>query len=322
MKISIVTSDATLVEADVLTLKFAGRRYGLDREVAKRLRQVGIPDEAISPEPGEASLVPSEGCVAARNVLFVGTPPLDALGYADIRVFARETAEHVFRHLPDARTIAGTLHGANNGFDEMECFQAMLAGLMDARNVPDHAEFLIVERDLRRANRLRPLLQVLQPEGDFVARQAEMVAKLQNSGRGSQQKPHVFVAMPFADQFDDVYHYGIQNAVNSSGCLCERADHSSFTGAVMNWVQERIRTARLVIADMTGANANVYLEVGYAWGCNVPTVLVVQDTSDLKFDVSGHRCIVYKRIQQLEAMLTKELASVLSQSGDDKSSPK
>jgi len=55
--------------------------------------------------------------------------------------------------------------------------------------------------------------------------------------------------------------------------LAERADLASFTGDVMDWVRERITTAQLVVADLTGANPNVYLEVGYAWGKGIPTVL-------------------------------------------------
>lgn len=75
----------------------------------------------------------------------------------------------------------------------------------------------------------------------------------------------------------------------------------------MEWVRDRIRTARLVIADLTEANPNVYLEVGYAWGCGIPTVLLVRDTKDLRFDVRTQRCLPYKRIKDLEESLTKEL---------------
>ena len=72
--------------------------------------------------------------------------------------------------------------------------------------------------------------------------------------------------MPFKNDMDDTYHYGIQGAVRAAGFLCERADLSTFVGDVMHWVQNRIRTSSLVIADLTEANPNVYLEVGYAWG--------------------------------------------------------
>ena len=75
----------------------------------------------------------------------------------------------------------------------------------------------------------------------------------------------------------------------------------------MAWVRDRIASSKLLVADLTGANPNVYLEVGYAWGCKIPTVLLVKDSAELKFDVAGHRCLVYKSIAQLEESLKREL---------------
>ena len=75
----------------------------------------------------------------------------------------------------------------------------------------------------------------------------------------------------------------------------------------MQWVQHRIQTSSLVIADLTEGNPNVYLEVGYVWGCGIPVVLIVQDTDHLKFDVQGQWCLVYKSIRELEQVLSEEL---------------
>jgi nucleoside 2-deoxyribosyltransferase len=79
----------------------------------------------------------------------------------------------------------------------------------------------------------------------------------------------------------------------------------------MEWVRQRIESAALVVADLTTANPNVYLEVGYAWGRGLPTVLLCKDTADLKFDVRGQRCLIYKSIRQLEVSLTRELTTLL-----------
>jgi len=113
--------------------------------------------------------------------------------------------------------------------------------------------------------------------------------------------------MPFKDEMEDTWDYGIQPTVKSAGYICERADLSSFTGDVMEWVRRRIKTAEIVIADLTESNPNVYLEVGYAWGVGVPTILLMNSTSELKFDVRGQRCLIYTRIKDLEKSLKKEL---------------
>ena len=121
--------------------------------------------------------------------------------------------------------------------------------------------------------------------------------------------------MPFKEEMDDVYHYGIQSAVRDAGFLCERADLSVFAGDILRWVQDRIKSSALLVADLSDANPNVYLEVGYAWGCEVPTVLLVRDSEHLKFDVRGQRCLVYKKIKDLEESLRNELKSLKADGG-------
>jgi hypothetical protein len=132
---------------------------------------------------------------------------------------------------------------------------------------------------------------------------------LRSVGYESAYKPHIFVAMPFTDELSDLFHYGIQAAVGSIGHLCERIDQLPSTGDILVRIKERIRTASLVVAELTGANPNVYLEVGYAWGCDIPTVLLVRkdEIDSLKFDVAGQRCIGYTNIRDLEEKLSYEL---------------
>ena len=119
--------------------------------------------------------------------------------------------------------------------------------------------------------------------------------------------------MPFAAEYADRFHYGISGAVHAAGFLCERADLAPFTGDVIAWVKERIDNAALVVADLTTANPNVYLEVGYAWGRGVNTVLIVSHGDELKFDVRSQRCLIFRSIRHLEELLTTELTSLRGQ---------
>jgi hypothetical protein len=128
-----------------------------------------------------------------------------------------------------------------------------------------------------------------------------------SAGANSNEKPHAFVAMPFAPELEDTYHYGIQAPVRAAGLLCERVDQAAFDGPIIQRIKERIETAKVVIADLSMANPNVYLEVGYAWGRGRPTVLLVRDVKELRFDVASYRCIVYRSIRELESLLTREL---------------
>jgi hypothetical protein len=165
-----------------------------------------------------------------------------------------------------------------------------------------------------RAKRLKVLLRELLPEGvlsdenkDGISERSIRTVQLSQAGINSEDKPLIFVAMPFDKNMDDTFHYGIRNAVNNAGFLCERIDEVVFTGDILDLIKRRIGKASLVIADLTTANPNVYLEVGYAWGLGIPTVLIVQAAEELKFDVRGQKCIIYSGIRELEEKLSKEL---------------
>ena len=118
--------------------------------------------------------------------------------------------------------------------------------------------------------------------------------------------------MPFSKDLEDVFIFGIQGPINKAGYLCERVDMLSFTGDILERIKSRIETAALVVADLTGANPNVYLEVGYAWGKNRPTLLLSRKTDDLKFDVRGQRCLVYDSIVDLSKKLQQDLAVLVT----------
>jgi hypothetical protein len=122
-----------------------------------------------------------------------------------------------------------------------------------------------------------------------------------------EEKPFVFVAMPFKKEFDDIFYFGIQGAVHDNGFLCERIDQDSFTGDILSRILDKIEQAKFVVAELSGANPNVYLEVGYAWGKGKATILLTKDTKDLQFDIRGHKCLSYERIIDLKEILSKEL---------------
>jgi hypothetical protein len=224
-----------------------------------------------------------------------------------------------------------TLHGVGFGLDEAEAFRAEIAGVLDAvamRQRPlELIRISIVERDAQAAKRLAALLQSILPtgvvseDGRGVESEAPSLGTARLTlgavGHDSHQKPHVFVAMPFAEEYLDRFQYGIQGPANAAGYLCERADLASFTGDVIAWVKDRIGSAALVIADLTAANPNVYLEVGYAWGQGVRTVLIVAQGDEVKFDVRSQRYLAFRSIRHLEELLEKELSALTAESDAD-----
>jgi len=315
-RIRVVEGSIEELPVDVIALKFAQAYFGADLLVSSLLSEAGEDPAHLRPRPGGYRLLPGRGVVAAQKVLFVGVSQLRDFGYREIREFARKVLTSVAGEAPETRSIATTLHGAGYGLDEIEAFDSEIAGFLDAMRSGDAPktlqEIIIVERNSGRCKRLLEVLKELLPRAEGPSAGVVDIAeirqeRLRAAGYASDAKAHVFVAMPFKEEMDDIYHYGIQAAVRDSGFLCERADLASFTGDVLQWVRERIKTCALLVADLSDSNPNVYLEVGYAWGCGVPTVLLVRDPESLKFDVRGQRCLVYKYIKDLEDSLRKEL---------------
>ncbi|MGN8244933.1 hypothetical protein ACTHAM_002044 [Cellulomonas soli] len=102
----------------------------------------------------------------------------------------------------------------------------------------------------------------------------------------------VAVMMPFSPQFDVVYET-IEMAVNDAGLVCARADNIWEHDHVMGDVLSLLWRSRIVIADLTGKNANVFYEAGLAHALPRPTVLVTQNADDVPFDLQSIRYLKY-----------------------------
>lgn len=108
-----------------------------------------------------------------------------------------------------------------------------------------------------------------------------------------KKRPFAFVLMPFSPAFDDVYKLAIQAAALEADITAERVDEQKFSGTILERVYRQIETADFIIADMTGQNANVFYEVGYAHAHRKLCTLLTQDVADIPFDLKQHRHVVY-----------------------------
>jgi hypothetical protein len=133
------------------------------------------------------------------------------------------------------------------------------------------------------------------------------IRKGEEAGKG-KKRPHIFVAMPFAVEMEDVYYYGIQRAIDANEFESLRIDKTAFTGDILEQIKRGIHTSVAAVAELTDSNPNVHLELGYAWGKGIPTVLLLRDGGELCFDVRGQKCLTYRTIKDLELALTEELA--------------
>ena len=195
-----------------------------------------------------------------------------------------------------------------------EALQAMIFGFQQglASGVAPQLEHIVfVERSQRRFEVLQHALRDIKLVGHPAPAQGDTAQGdtaqggtarreiLEPSVVEPRRKKCVFVAMPFMEEFEDVYQFGIYAAVRRCGFVCEKVDESVFAGSIVERIKEGIRNAEFVIADLTQEKPNVYLEVGYAWGLGRPVILLARDGHRLHFDLAHHKCIFYRTIGRL-----------------------
>src|SRR5215475_273126 len=130
--LDVLCEDALRISVDVLALKYAQGLYGVDAVVVEKLGR-----RILFPEPWQSRIEPGAPDIAASQVLFVGVPPLNEFGYREIRTFARTALSFLAREAPHTKHVGMTLHGAGYGLDELEAFEAEVAGLVDAVRTGD-----------------------------------------------------------------------------------------------------------------------------------------------------------------------------------------
>ncbi len=103
-----------------------------------------------------------------------------------------------------------------------------------------------------------------------------------------------FVMQPFAAPLGDYYEKIFKPAILKSGLRPLRADAEIFgTGKIMDQVWRGINSAKVLVAELTTRNPNVFYELGLAHALKKPVVLVSSNEDDVPFDLHHIRVIYY-----------------------------
>src|SRR5947207_6941739 len=133
-----------------------------------------------------------------------------------------------------------------------------------------------------------------------MARDAEPAAahddtrKKISKGVKSEHGDTCFVMMPFADPIGGYYKAIYESAITKAGLRPVRADDEIFaTGKIIDQVWSGITAAKVLVAELTGRNPNVFYELGLAHALNKPVVLISSNQDDVPFDLQHIRVIYY-----------------------------
>lgn len=129
-------------------------------------------------------------------------------------------------------------------------------------------------------------------ESELKPREPELPGTEEPSS-GRQFLDTCFVMMPFGAWMDRYYREIYVPAIREAGLEPVRADELFSTGSVIEQIWEQISRAKVLLADLTDKNANVFYELGLSHAANKPVVFTTGKLDDVPFDLRHLRVAVY-----------------------------
>jgi hypothetical protein len=150
----------------------------------------------------------------------------------------------------------------------------------------------------------------------LLSRHADGVAVVPVFGRPRPVEPalDVFVLMPFKTELEKVYTDHIKGLGKELGIAIQRADEQFSPRPFMEKVWDGICAARLVIADCTERNPNVFYEIGIAHAVGKKVVLLTRSKEDIPSDIGHFDYIEYKDDAEGVQTLLDKLRSFMKRS--------
>ena len=108
-----------------------------------------------------------------------------------------------------------------------------------------------------------------------------------------EDKPSVFVLMPFDPEFDSIYDGVIKRGLELAGLSVKRADDIQNQRNILRDVFDGIVNSDLIVADLTNLNPNVFYELAIAHAVRKPVILITQNMDEVPFDLKLYRLIEY-----------------------------
>ncbi|MGD1951182.1 MAG: hypothetical protein ACFB14_16245 [Leptolyngbyaceae cyanobacterium] len=104
----------------------------------------------------------------------------------------------------------------------------------------------------------------------------------------------VFVVMPFLKELQTVYSDHIMHVAQQLAVTIARGDDFFTADSIISDIWDAINAAKVIIADCTGRNPNVFYEIGIAHTLGKPVILTAQSVNDIPFDIQHIRTVLYE----------------------------
>ncbi|MDA3923715.1 MAG: hypothetical protein PF904_03340 [Kiritimatiellae bacterium] len=152
--------------------------------------------------------------------------------------------------------------------------------------------------------------------------QPKVVPAKPKSTRKTKKKQYVgscFILMPFKEPFEMYYNVIIRPAVSAANLDPLRGDSLFTPTPIMGDVWNMIQEAKVLVAELTYKNANVFYELGLAHALGKPVILISETMEDVPFDLQQLRVILYDKDDptwgnKLKSAITTALEETLASS--------
>ena len=115
------------------------------------------------------------------------------------------------------------------------------------------------------------------------------------------------------DRADEVFSYLIAPVCEELGYKPVRVDQVDAVDNINETIINYLKTAPMVVADMTGHNPNAFYELGFRQALELPLVPIIQTGNKLPFDVISQRTVFYNlsvgKIEQSKRELKAKMKS-------------
>ena len=115
------------------------------------------------------------------------------------------------------------------------------------------------------------------------------------SAASAEVRDTCFTIMPFGGWFDSYYEAIYVPAIKAAGLEPCRADDLYRPSTIIHDIWSYTQSAKLVLADLSGKNANVFYELGLAHALAKPAILVTESMEDVPFDLRALRVLEYNK---------------------------
>jgi hypothetical protein len=123
------------------------------------------------------------------------------------------------------------------------------------------------------------------------------------------------------DRADTLRDRVIEPTVSKYGYEVQRSDSMAEPGMITPNIIEMVINSELVIADLTGHNANVFYELAVRHAANEPVIQLIDRGEDIPFDVADTRTIYYdfgdfEITEEAKSQIAEQVEAIEDSSGD------